>query len=300
MKLSIILTSWDEPKTVAKAIECIVDKEYSGIIDDFEFIQVSPDESTLANGAEAALKYHLGSKFIQIKDVQKGKPHALNMAFKKVNGEIIILTDGEVFFDRNAVKLLYEKILSDKKIGGVCGRPISTQSDKTFWGYTGKMFLAAADKKRTEASKNSTSFGMSGYIMAIRNLNFVIPDKVFDDIYISYDIINRGYKIAYEPNAKVYIKQPTNLNDWISQKVRNIRGQQDSNLPKIKKSEQRSFIDELKYIFFAITYARTPKEFLWSLLNYPLRLYIWLMVWRTKYIHKKSSVEIWSRIDSTK
>ena len=297
--ISIILTSKHEPRTVGKAIKCLIDREYSGLSGDFELITVVTDKETEEAIRQTVHKFK-AVKWNNLKDNSEGKPAALNKAFKVAKGDILLLTDGDVFFEKNAIKFLIDRITSDNNIGGVCGRPLTTQSNKSFWGYTGHMFLAAADKKRNEASKKGKSFAMSGYIMAIKNFHLVIPDKVFDDMYISYEIMNKGYKIAYEPEAKVYIKQPTNLKDWISQKVRNITGQQDLNLPEVKNNETRSFLDELRFASFTFTYPGNPKQFLWSLLNFPLRLYIWLLVWKTKYINKKSSTEIWKRVDSTK
>lgn len=297
--VSIILTSKHEPKTVGKAVQCLIDRKYSGLSGDFELITVVPDQPT-ENAIREVVKNYKISNWVNLRDKEEGKPRAVNQAFKAAKGDILLLTDGDVYLEKNAVKLLIDKINSDKSIGGVSGKPCSTQSNKTFWGYTGNMFLAAAHKKRTEAAIKGRSFAMSGYIMAIRNFHLSIPDKVFDDIYISYEIMHQGHKIAYEPEAKVYIKQPAHFKDWVSQKVRNIRGQQDQRLPQVNGNEKRSFTDELKYVFFAITYAKTINEFFWSLLNYPLRLYIWLLVWKTKYIQKQSSTEIWKRIDSTK
>src|SRR5690554_3720495 len=104
--VSVLITSWKEPNTIAKAIRCIADSKYSGIPKDFQVIQVSPDKETLDAGLKEAKKLRLGNKFLQIKDPLKGKPFALNMAFKQVKGEICILTDGDVFFAKNAVKNL--------------------------------------------------------------------------------------------------------------------------------------------------------------------------------------------------
>ena len=53
-KLSVIINSWDEPSSIGKAIKCIADHLYSGIPEDFELIQISPDNETLIAGKKAA------------------------------------------------------------------------------------------------------------------------------------------------------------------------------------------------------------------------------------------------------
>jgi len=97
--ISIIITSYKEPKTIGKAIRCIA-------LPDCEIIQISPDSETLNAGLKVAQELNLGKNFKQIKDPYKGKPHALNMAFKKASGDILVLTDGDVFFDKDAVSIL--------------------------------------------------------------------------------------------------------------------------------------------------------------------------------------------------
>ena len=48
-------------------------------------------------------------KIILIRDNGEGKPSALNLAFKKAKGDILIFTDGDVFVDKDAIPLLLKK-----------------------------------------------------------------------------------------------------------------------------------------------------------------------------------------------
>ncbi len=45
--VSIIITSFKEPKTIEKCIKSVANSNYSGIKEPFEVIQVSPDKETL-------------------------------------------------------------------------------------------------------------------------------------------------------------------------------------------------------------------------------------------------------------
>ena len=59
------------------------------------------------NRRKEANKNGLGKKkYSQIRDPRKGKPYALRMAFKKAKGDIFILTDGDTYFEKDAVKEL--------------------------------------------------------------------------------------------------------------------------------------------------------------------------------------------------
>lgn len=311
--ITVIITSWKEPKTIGKCIKCIGDRKYSGLTKPFEIIQVSPDIETLDAGANSAKDLNLSAKeYIQIKDPQRGKPYALTLALEKAKGEIIILTDGDTYFERNSVKYLLEPF-ENSNVGGVSGRPISIDSKDTIMGYWGHLLSDAAHHRRVNMINNKVGnyyvssksfFPMSGYIMGIRRYNFDIPSNVLsDDAYISYSIRNMGKEIAYAPLAKSYVKYPTNLNDYFKQKIRSLGGfTQLERMGVFQKDKQsRSFFIELKYIFFVLGYAKNTKEFIWSLMLFPIRLITWIKIFWNRIIIKSDMPKHgWERIESTK
>lgn len=313
--ISIIITAYKEPETIQKAIECIINANYSGINEKFELIQVSPDDETLINGKNAWEKFNPSNgEFVQIKDPLKGKPFALNMAFKQAKGDILILTDGDVYFGPNAITHLI-KPFENKEVGGVTGRPKSEDKKNYLMGYIGNLLADAAHHKRMVALKNLTSgksnvfvskskfFPMSGYIMAIRNLKIELPDDVLaDDAYISYHIHNLGLKLEYAPEAEVFVKYPKTLSDYFKQKKRSIGGYvQLWKYGVVKeKTKSRSFFIELQYFWFPFKYATNLKEFFWSVLFFPIRLWTWLAIFWERKILNKNFTQTWVRIETTK
>lgn len=311
--ISVIITSWKEPKTIGKCIECIADTKYSGIPKPFEILQLSPDKETLDEGLKIARKLGLSeTEYIQIQDPKKGKPFALKLAIKKAKGDILIFTDGDTYFEKDSVKYLLEPF-ENENVGGVSGRPVSSDSKDTMMGYWGHLLSDAAHHRRVKTISNrqdnyyisdKTFFPMSGYIMATRNYNFDIPSNVLsDDAYISYFIRNLEKEIAYAQLAMSYVKYPTNLNDYYKQKVRSLGGfVQLKRLGIFKKDKQsRSFLIEIQYAFFVLSYAKNFREFVWSLLLFPIRLITWIRIFWERVILKKDMPESgWERIESTK
>lgn len=312
--ISVIITSFKEHKTIRRCISSIADRKYSGIPNPFEIIQVSPDELTLKQGQKEANRLGLNKKqYIQIRDPKKGKPYALKMALERAKGDIVILTDGDVFFEKNAVKELI-KPFENETVGGVSGRPVSQDSKDNRYGYWGHLLSDSADHRRRDRMvrvegrdyyiSQETFFPMSGYIMAMRNLEFNIPSNVLsDDAYISYTLRNMGMNIAYAPKAICYVKYPTNLKDYYKQKVRSLGGfRQLKRMGVFKKDKQsRSFLIELKYTFFVLRYAENIEEFFWSLLLFPVRLITWVKIlWERDILRKDMPKGGWERVESTK
>lgn len=311
--ISVIVASFKEPNTIGRCISSIVNKKYSGIPNDFEIIQVSPDAATLLAGRKEANKYSLGKRYSQIKDPKKGKPYALRMAFKKAKGDILILTDGDTYFEKDSVKKLLEPF-GNKKIGGVSGRPISQDDRNNIFGYWGHLLSDSAHDRRTKTMRpikgkdyfisKESFFPMSGYIMAVRNLDIKLPSNALsDDAYMSYYVRNLNMEIAYTPLARCYVKYPRSLKDYMKQKVRSIGGYtQLKQMGVFKKDKQsRSFGIELKYAGFVLRYAKNVKEFIWSLLLFPVRLFTWLKIfWERTILRKDMPKSGWERIESTK
>lgn len=286
--ITVILTSFKEPNTISKCISQIV-SALSRVAIKSEILFVCPDKATTEKAIETAKNLNFSNLF-HIKDPQKGKPNALNMAFKKAKGSIWILTDGDVYIDEKAIEEIIIPF-ADKSIGAVTGRPICINDKNKFLGYTGHMFMDAAHQKRSSISNNF--FVLSGYLFAMRNFLFEIPISVLDDVYISYKISQLGFKIDYCPNAKVYVKQPETLKGWIKQKTRSITGTFNINSYFPNSKNIRNFSSDINFLLFPIKYATNLKQFFGSLLNYPLRLYIWINAYWKNKIEKKEATDIW-------
>ncbi len=281
--ISIIITSHKEPKTIGKSIQSVLSQN----IPNSEVIVVAPDKETL----NAAKKYNV----IHLQDPGQGKPTALNLAFKKARGNILVLTDGDVYLEKNSIKNLLP-YFKDSKVGAVTGHPISINNRKTFLGYWSHLLNDSADLERIRRDKKGLFMFCSGYLFAMRNIIKKLPSDVLDDGYIS-SYIGKKYKIRYSPSSIVYIKNPKNFKDWILQKRRNSIGHNRIKDYIKNPPIMKSFKNELIYgTFKALTYPKTFKEFIYTLLLFPARLYIWLL----SIYDKNSLMNIWKRIESTK
>ena len=107
-------------------------------------------------------------------------------------------------------------------------------------------------------------FECSGYLFAIRNgILREFPEKASEDAVIPALIWKKGYKIAYTDEAKVYVRSPSDLKEWMDQKKRNIKGHESlNNVIKEGAPRTKSFGNEIKFGFLhALTYPRSLKQF---------------------------------------
>lgn len=303
--LSIILTAAKEDRTIMKALESVIESARNFLKNDFELITVIPDDETFIKAQEFIKSKYKKLNWKNIKDPYKGKPTALNLGFESAKGDYLLLTDGDVYISTNSVAELFSEF-KDKSIGGVTGRPVSMDSKSNYWGFISHLLADGAHTKRIESmsrGKKNKFFVMSGYLFLVKNLKFKIPsDCLVEDAYLSYVIFNKGYKLLYEPKAKVYVKYPNNLSDWFKQKARSVGGYMQLWSYNVVNDETkvRSFSKELNYFKYPIEYARNFKEFLWSLSLYFLRAVLWIKIFWDREILKKDFAKTWVRIESTK
>jgi len=290
--ISIIITSYKEPNTIGKAIGSILKNN----LKDYEILVTAPDKETL----DAAKQYSSKNRNIKlIKDFGKGKSLALNLAVSKAKGEIIVLSDGDVYVGENSINLILE-LFKNNQVGAVSGNPVSLNPKNNMLGFWAYVLTNIANERRKKAVRLRKRLFCSGYLFAIRKKLFpVLPEELLsEDGFISHKVYEQGYKIGYSEKSMVYIKYPTNIKDWITQKKRSAGGY--NQIRKLTKIEIRSFKKESIGAFSLFKYISNFKEFLWLISLFLIRIYLWALVYKEINIQKKSHKNIWKRVESTK
>jgi cellulose synthase/poly-beta-1,6-N-acetylglucosamine synthase-like glycosyltransferase len=294
--ISILITAYKEANSIGKAIERFLGED----LEEFEIIVAAPDKETL----DVVKKYSEKDKrIIGVEDEGAGKPAALNLLFSKAKGKILVLSDGDVYIEKGAVRKLVAHF-KDEKVGAVSSRPVSVDDRKTMLGYWSHLLTnAGAHITRLDRVREGKFIVCSGYLFAMRNIVKKVPeDALADDAVISYMVWNKDYKIEYESEAIVYVKYPTTFSDWMLQKIRSAGGYTQlhkyfgNNFPVM-----RSFGREVVFGWYkALRYATTVKELYWTIILFFARLYLWINVFLKIKVMKKSFADTWKRVESTK
>lgn len=272
--IHIIITSYKEPKATVKAVQTFLNQK---IKQDFRIIVVDPFPET-----EEFLKKNIKDKRVEFfLDPNEGKSYALNILFQEYwsdnKNDIFILSDGDVHVSENAVEEILKKF-KDPKVGCVTGKPVSIDDRNTKYGYWSHVLFAGIDKVRKRLSAEQKFFECSGYLFAVRKgVVFDFPLEACEDAIISYLFWEQGYKITYADKAEVYVKNPNNWEDWITQKIRNIKGHENLNKLAPDMPRTKSFVNEIKEgAVFALKQPKNTKEFFWTLDLYRARLQLYL------------------------
>jgi heptosyltransferase-2 len=295
-KVVFLITAFKEPN-IGKAIESALKQNTSH---KFEIIVSAPDKKTL----DVAKKYAAKNKNLKvIKDPGKGKSFALNLIFSKIDSDILILTDGDVFASPESVEEIVN-LFNDPEIGCVTGRPIPVENRKDKYGYWANFLFDAAHRIRKESADRDEFIECSGYLFAFRNkIIKEIPLDVAEDSVIPYFFWEKGYKIGYAEKAGVYVKNVDNWKDWLKQKIRTSKAHEtlDKYVNTQHTKRVKTFGNEAgKGMKMLFEYPKNAKEFIWTLELASARFWMWGKVFWDTRVKNKNYGDAWERSESAR
>ena len=153
---------------------------------------------------------------------RKGKIHAMNRGMQFVDAPIVIFSDSNTTLCRDAAKIIVQTF-GDPKVGCIAGekRVMSNITDNAAGSGENLYWKFESWVKRMDSDLNS-AVGAVGELFAIRTDLFkeVENDTILDDFIISLRIAEKGYRIAYTPDAYAMETASVNVAEELKRKVR--------------------------------------------------------------------------------
>ena len=153
---------------------------------------------------------------------RRGKMHAMNRGVKFVKAPIIIFSDTNTILGKQSIREIVAKF-SNPKTGCVAGekRIVEKDADSAAGAGEGLYWKFESWIKRMDSELNS-AVGAVGELFAIRTELFedVEEDTLLDDFMISLRIAQKGYHIAYTPNAYAEETASLNVKEEMKRKIR--------------------------------------------------------------------------------
>jgi cellulose synthase/poly-beta-1,6-N-acetylglucosamine synthase-like glycosyltransferase len=204
-RVSLIIPVWNEERTIAERLENALSLDYP--VGALEIIVASDGSND--NTEVIVTKYEAqGVRLLSFP--RRGKIHALKDAVASAAGEILVFSDANSMYKRDALRMLVRNF-ADPEVGGVCGNQIYLKAKKADATSQGEGMYWSFDKwlKRMESLTGSI-VSAHGAIYAIRRSLYQPPASaaVTDDFAISTAVIEQGYRLVFEGEAIAY-EEPT-------------------------------------------------------------------------------------------
>ena len=220
-RVSLIVAAYNEEKVIGRKIENSLTLDYPRPL--LEIIVVS-DGSTDSTPSIVAQFASRGVVSIH-EPARGGKTAALNRAVQVATGEIVLFSDANNDYNPGAVRALV-KNFADPTVGGVCGvkhirdaaERESSEGDSLYWRYESAIKLA-------ESRLGSITNG-DGEIFAVRRALYDPMDEsvINDDAELTLHIVQKGYRVLYEPGAESHEFASIEIVDDFFVKVRMVAG----------------------------------------------------------------------------
>lgn len=200
--VSIVVPAYNEAHVIADKIRNVLSIEYPS--DRYELIVACDGPKDATPEIVRSLSDGLRVRAF-VFEQNRGKLHVLNDVVPQLTGEIVAFSDASSMLEPQAIRRLMANF-ADERVGAASGVYRVQKKDQAhlgrqedfYWKY--ETFL-----KKQEAALGSI-LGAHGSLYAIRRelYPFPRPDTINDDYVIPLRVVQRGYRVGYEPGAVAY------------------------------------------------------------------------------------------------
>ena len=215
-KISVLICAYNEERTIERTIESILNQ----VLKPYEIIVVN-DGST--DRTREILKKYEKNPSITIVDLPTNsgrKARAQKAAIDYITGDLIALIDADTEVNREFLLRLAAHFV-DKSVGGSAGRVFSKRRSWITAVRQIEYLIAFGPTGRLGMNVLNAVLVMPGCgCMVRRELFDPSDDTVSEDMDLTLSILERGYKVVYEPKAIAYTEDPPTLRLYIKQIIR--------------------------------------------------------------------------------
>lgn len=261
--ISIIMAAYNEEQVIGERLHNILDSSYPR--DRYEIIVVD-DYSTDATAAIA--KEVLSRSGVQYtilaNEARSGTNRSYNRAMRSAAHDIVVTTDANKFFEKDALLLVVSRLVSNAGIGAVCGdqRPLRGGAENRVQGMEAEYRNVYGRMCDWESAIDST-YNFNGPLVAFkRSVIPCIEERCgADDANTAFAAIRKGYRAVYEPAAVVYERVPETLQFQYRQKIRRATRLIESTLANLDLLREKRPFSRYFYPLRIFMYLITPGMF---------------------------------------
>lgn len=215
--VTMLISAYNEEFVISKKIENCLALEYPKKIQILIVASGSDDHT-------AEIIRNQESKGIELCYIpeREGKMAAILQGMQNARGDIVVFSDANNFYEAQTILNLMEPF-KDPIMGASTGAKTIIQDGKKLSTAEGLYWKYESWIKCNETRFSSCTSAV-GEILAIRRNLFSPPPENFhiinDDNFIVMDLIRRGYKVAYVPEARSYESVSSNSEDELTRRTR--------------------------------------------------------------------------------
>jgi len=199
-KVTFLITAYNEEKSIAAKLEDTLSLDYPE--ENLE-VMVASDGST--DRTDEIVK-GFADRGVVLKRVEGrvGKTATQNEAVKSATGEIIVFSDATTKYSKDAIRKIVRNY-ADEGVGAVSGRYEYVNPTGASVGIGTILFWKYENFIKSMQTRIRTITGCCGCIYSVKKEAYVpLPPDIISDLVEPLKIIERGFRIVFEPEAVAY------------------------------------------------------------------------------------------------
>ncbi|MFA4955766.1 MAG: glycosyltransferase [Candidatus Methanoperedens sp.] len=216
--VSIIIPAYNEELMIEKKINNTFELEYPE--EKREIIVV--DSASTDNTVKIVNNFKNITLLTQ--QERMGKAHALSVAFKQAKGDLFLITDADVMLNKDVLGKMVP-FFADSSIGAATGKLSLVGTDSTS-KISEQAYRTFFDTLRFYESSIASTMIFNGPLMVFRSSIIEPPsiNSVADDTEMALQVIKKGYRAVYIPEATFFERVPSKNSIRLKQKERRAQG----------------------------------------------------------------------------
>jgi cellulose synthase/poly-beta-1,6-N-acetylglucosamine synthase-like glycosyltransferase len=203
--ISLLVAAYNEAAVIADKIRNSLALDYP--VDNLEVVIASDgSKDATAEIVRSFAEAETGGR-VRLLDFEenRGKMAVLNDAIRELRGEIVVFSDASSMLAADSVRTLVHSF-SDPGVGAASGVYRLLKKDQARLGSQEDLYWKYETFLKVQEAKLGAFTGAHGSLYAIRRAlyPFPPPGTINDDFMIPMRILERGYRVAYEPAAVAY------------------------------------------------------------------------------------------------
>lgn len=214
--VTIIIPAYNEETCIEKKLENTLSLDYPR--EKFQILVTADGSSDRTPEIVEGFKSR-GVELNYIPD-RNGKMAAIVRAMEFSRGDIVVFSDANNMYDIQAVRNLILPF-SDPTVGATTGAKLIIEDGRDLSSAEGLYWKYESLIKKSESTIDSCVSSV-GEILAVRKSIFIAPEQkiINDDHYIILDVLRRGYRVIYTPDARSYEYVSLTANDEVERRIR--------------------------------------------------------------------------------
>jgi poly-beta-1,6 N-acetyl-D-glucosamine synthase len=268
--VSLILPAYNEGKVIAASIRSLLELDYPA----YEILVVDDGskDDTFLRAREVEGQH--GSVSVRVITKRNGgKSSALNVGIAASRSEFVLCMDADSKLSPNTLRRAIAH-MADPAVGAVAGNVKVINRRNILTNLQALEYVEGLNMaRRAQAFFNTVNIipGPMGLFRrrVVMEVGGYKHDTFAEDCDLTLSILERGWKIRYEPDAVAFTEAPEDLNSLIKQRYRWTRGI----LQALKKRRHQLFDTRNRGLTGALWYM-SLEGFAWPVVNVVAQIYL--------------------------